>query len=179
MARSGCRQGVGRRSRSDRPLLRATGDRAESAVSRFRFLAPDPPGTITRGKRPSFSVIIAAYQAAATIGEAVDSALGQTLTPLEVIVCDDGSTDDIERALAPYRDRIVLLRKENGGEASAKNAAARAASGVFVAILDADDAYLPERLEALGELAAARPDLDILSSDAYLELDGQVVRRCY
>src|SRR5205085_2826638 len=59
------------------------------------------------------------------------------------------------------------------------NAAARAASGDFLAILDADDVYLPERLEALGELAAARPDLDILTSDAYLELNGQRLRRCY
>src|SRR5206468_2811881 len=49
----------------------------------------------------------------------------------------------------------------------------------FVAILDADDVYFPERLEALGELAAARPDLDILTSDAYLELNGRRIRRCY
>jgi hypothetical protein len=96
-----------------------------------------------------------------------------------VIVCDDGSTDDIEGALAAYRERIIFLRKENGGEASAKNAAARAASGEFVVILDADDVFLPERLAALGELAAARPDLDILTTDATLEVDGEVVRRCY
>ena len=73
----------------------------------------------------------------------------------------------------------MLLRKENGGEASAKNAASRAASGDFVVILDADDVFLPERLEALGELARARPDLDILTTDATLEVDGKVVRRCY
>jgi hypothetical protein len=96
-----------------------------------------------------------------------------------VIVCDDGSTDDIEGALAPYRDRIVLIRQANRGEAGAKNTAARAASGDFVAILDADDVYLPRRLEALAELAAARPDLDILTTDAYLELGGDVLRRSY
>jgi glycosyltransferase involved in cell wall biosynthesis len=96
-----------------------------------------------------------------------------------VIVCDDGSTDDLEAALEPFRERIVLLRKENGGEASAKNAAARAASGEFLAILDADDLYAPERLEALAELAIARPDLDVLTTDALLDLDGRAVRRCY
>jgi glycosyltransferase involved in cell wall biosynthesis len=128
---------------------------------------------------PSFSVIIAAYQAADTIGEAIESALGQDPSPLEVIVCDDGSTDGIENAVAPYRDRIVFLRQENGGEASAKNAAARAASGDFVVILDADDVFLPGRLAALGELAASRPDLDIITTDAYLEVGGAVVRRCY
>jgi hypothetical protein len=51
--------------------------------------------------------------------------------------------------------------------------------GDFVVFLDADDTFLPERLEALGELAKARPDLDILTTDAFLEVDGEVVRRCY
>jgi glycosyltransferase involved in cell wall biosynthesis len=104
---------------------------------------------------------------------------GQTLPPLEVIVCDDGSTDDLERALEPHRDRIVLCHKENGGEGSAKNTAARLARGEFVAILDADDRYLPRRLEALADLACVRPDLDILTTDAYLEANGRTVRRCY
>jgi GT2 family glycosyltransferase len=144
-----------------------------------RFVVPPPPEPVETGETPSFSVIIAAYQAADTIGEAVESALSQTRPPQEVIVCDDGSTDDIEDAVASYRRRIVFLRKENGGEASAKNAAARAAAGDFVVILDADDVFLSERLEALSELALERPDLDILTTDAYLELDGTVVRTCY
>jgi glycosyltransferase involved in cell wall biosynthesis len=96
-----------------------------------------------------------------------------------VIVCDDGSTDELERALQPHRDRIVVNHKENGGESSAKNTAARLARGEFVAILDADDRYLPRRLEALADLARARPDLDILTTDAYLEANGRTVRRCY
>src|SRR5207253_3628483 len=103
----------------------------------------------------------------------------QTSPAREVIVCDDGSTDDLAGALAPYRDRIVLLRKENGGAASARNVAFRAASGEFVAQLDSDDAFLPKRLEALGELASERPDLDILATDAYFELEGKIVRRFY
>lgn len=141
--------------------------------------APPPEGEIGIGDLPTFSVIIAAYQAAHLVGDAVSSALAQTRPAHEVIVCDDGSTDDIEGALEPYRDRIILIRQENRGEAAAKNAATRAASGDFVAVLDADDMYLPERLEAIAELAAARPDLDILTTDAYLELDGEVLRRCY
>jgi glycosyltransferase involved in cell wall biosynthesis len=124
-------------------------------------------------------VIIAAYQAAAFIGDAIESALGQTLAPHEIIVCDDGSTDALDAALAPYRERITLIRKENGGEASAKNAAARAASGEFVAILDADDVYYPERLEALAELSERRPDLDIVTTDCYVVADGRIVRRSY
>jgi Glycosyl transferase family 2 len=144
------------------------------------FLAPAAPaGLQPEQAEPSFSVLIAAYNVAGFVGEAVASALGQTRPPLEVIVCDDGSTDELDAALEPFRDRIVLLRQENGGEASAKNAAAQAASGDFLAILDADDVYLAERLEALGELAVARPDLDVLTTDAVLEVDGAPVRRCY
>jgi glycosyltransferase involved in cell wall biosynthesis len=124
-------------------------------------------------------VIIAAYQVADVIGDALDSVGQQTLRPLEVIVCDDGSTDELEAALEPYRDEIQLVRKENGGEASAKNAAAARATGDFVVILDADDAFLPTRLEALTELAQTRPDLDILTTDAYLEVDRRRVRRNY
>jgi hypothetical protein len=142
-----------------------------------RLLAPPPGEPLEPGPLPTFSVAIAAYQAADTIAEAVESALAQTLPPREIVVCDDGSTDDLEAALAPYRDEIVFLRKDNGGEASAKNAAARTASGEFLAVLDADDAYLPERLEALAELAVARPDLDILCTDAVLEVDGEIVER--
>jgi glycosyltransferase involved in cell wall biosynthesis len=128
---------------------------------------------------PTFSVIVAAYQVADVVADALESIRRQTAPPWEVIVCDDGSTDALEDALAPYRDEIVFLRIGHGGEAAAKNAAAARASGDFVVILDADDVYLPERLEALTELANARPDLDILTTDAYLAVDGRRVRRNY
>jgi glycosyltransferase involved in cell wall biosynthesis len=131
------------------------------------------------GSPPTFSVIVAAYQVADVIGEALDSLRRQTLQPLEVIVCDDGSTDDLATALEPYRDDVVLLRKDNGGEASAKNAAARAARGDFALILDADDVFLPGRIAALSELAESRPDLDILTTDGYLVANGTVLRRAY
>lgn len=139
-----------------------------------RFLAPAPERAAARKAADvTFSVAIAAYQAAATVGEAVASALGQTRPPLEVIVVDDGSTDDLETALEPVRDRVLLLRRQHGGPASARNAALRRARGEFVAFLDADDRFLPTRLEALGELAALRPDLDIVATDAVFEVDGE------
>jgi glycosyltransferase involved in cell wall biosynthesis len=144
-----------------------------------RFLAPPPESSILPVPTPRFSIVIPAYQASSFVAEAVESALTQTVAPHEVIVCDDGSTDDIAGALAPYSGRITLLRKEHGGAASARNAAARAASSEFVAILDADNVFLPEYLEAVSELAALRPDLDILTTDAYLELDGRVYGRYY
>jgi hypothetical protein len=73
-----------------------------------------------------------------------------------------------------YGDRVTYLQKERGGVASARNAALEIVSGEFFAVLDADDVYRPERLEALAELALARPDLDILSTDAFFERDGLV-----
>lgn len=153
------------------------GDSSGHRSWRRAFLAPPSARVVEPGPEPTFSVVIAAYEAAAFIAAGVESALRQTVRPHEVIVCDDGSTDDLEAVLAPYRDEIELIRKDRGGVASARNVAVKAASGEFVAILDADDAFAPERLEALAELAAARPDLDILSTDAYLEVDGQTVGR--
>ena len=145
-----------------------------------RLLAPPPAAGLRElDAPPSFSVIVAAYQVSDVIGEALESLRAQTLPPQEVIVCDDGSTDDLDAALGPYAEEIQLIRKEHGGEASAKNAAAAVASGEFVVILDADDAWLPERLEAIAEAAVARLDLDIITTDAYLAANGRRVRRCY
>jgi GT2 family glycosyltransferase len=146
---------------------------------RSHLAPPPPPGSTPAGRAPTFSVIVAAYQAAETIGAALDSALNQTLPPVDVVVCDDGSTDGLDAALARFGDRVHVLRLANAGEGSAKNAAAREARGEFVAILDADDTYLPERLAALSELATARPDLDVLTTNARLEARGTLVRYCY
>jgi len=144
-----------------------------------RFLVPEPLGPVTPGPVPTFSVIIACYNAADTVGEAIRSCLDQTVPPLEIIVIDDGSTDEIDAALEPFLDDIVLLRQENGGESVAKNAGVAVARGDYVVILDADDVAYPHRHEVLGELAAARPDLAILTHDALLTRDGAVLRHYY
>ena len=138
-----------------------------------RFLAPGATRVVGPGPRPTFSVVVPAYEAAASIGEALESVLAQTMPPLEIIVSDDGSTDGIETALEPYRERIVLLRGPHRGVSAARNAGLAVARGDFVADLDADDVYLPDRLEALGDLAMAHPDLDVLATDAWFEVDGR------
>ena len=143
------------------------------------FLVPPAKASVEPGVSPTFSVVIAAYDVADLIGDALESIRAQTVAPLEVIVCDDGSTDALEDARSPYDSEIVFLRKEHGGEASAKNAAAAVARGDFVVILDADDIYLPKRLEALTALARVRPDLDILTTDAHLVVHGRSVRKNY
>lgn len=139
-------------------------------------LAPAPHAPVELLHRPpTFSVVIPAYQTADTIGESVRSALAQVHPPHEVIVIDDGSTDDLEGALCPFEAQIKVIRKENGGAASARNAGAAAASGDFMAILDADDAFHPRRIEALAQLACARPDLDLLTTDTRFVVAGKVV----
>jgi GT2 family glycosyltransferase len=144
-----------------------------------RLLAPAGDAPIEPGPIPSFSIVIPAYQAAGFIADSVESALEQTLEPREVIVCDDGSTDYLGSALAPFRERITLLRQAHRGAGAARNAAVRVASGEFVVMLDADDVYEPERLSALAELAAARPDLDILGTDLSYEVAGAPDGRFY
>ena len=136
------------------------------------IIAPPWTGGTPRTRPPTFSVLIPVHQGSATIGAAIDSVLDQTHPAHETIVCNDGSTDDLEGAIAPYRDGIVYVEQPNRGPAAARNLAARQATGEFLALLDADDALLPERLEKLGELGGLRPDLDLLSSDGYFERGG-------
>jgi glycosyltransferase involved in cell wall biosynthesis len=138
----------------------------------FPYIAP-PGDALEPARLPTISVLIPCFDAAETVADAVASALDQSLAPHEVVVCDDGSRDRPELALRRFGDRVVLLRKENGGGASALNHALAAATGELVAVLDADDVYDRRRLEALAFLAAARPDLGIVTTDAWLERDGE------
>jgi len=124
---------------------------------------------------PTFAIVITAYEAAETIAAAVDSALAQTRPAEEVIVVDDGSEDDLAGALAPYEGRIEVVHRPNGGGAAARNTGWRAAESDFMAVLDADDAYHPRRLEAIAALAAREPGLDLLTTDARLLAGGEPV----
>lgn len=100
--------------------------------------------------RPLISVIIANYNYGQYVGEAIESALRQSYSHLEVVVCDDGSTDNSRELIARYEQqdsRVRLLSKENGGAASAMNTAYAASHGDIICLLDADDVFLPEKLE--------------------------------
>jgi len=99
---------------------------------------------------PVVSVIIPAYNASRWIGMTLDSVLAQTISDFEVIVIDDGSTDESPAIIGEFvnRDpRIRLLRIPNSGVGAARNAGIAAASGEFIAPLDADDTWEPEKLE--------------------------------
>lgn len=93
------------------------------------------------------SVVIPAFNAESFLGEALDSVLGQTARPTEVIVVDDGSTDGTRALVRRYSDAVRLVTQDNGGAARARNVGARQATGEWLAFLDADDVWLPEKLE--------------------------------
>jgi glycosyltransferase involved in cell wall biosynthesis len=96
---------------------------------------------------PLVSVIMPAYNAAENIGEALGSVLAQDWQPLEVVVVDDGSTDETGEIVRSFSD-VVYVRQENQGPSAARNAAAAASSGAFIANFDSDDLLPPTRIGA-------------------------------
>ena len=122
---------------------------------------------------PIVSVIIPAYNTGLYIGKAIESVLTQTLAELEVLVVDDCSTDDTVAVVKSFTDERLKLFKNphNLGASGARNRALQAASGKWIAVLDADDWYAPERLTKLVAQAEAN-DADLLSDDLYLIEDG-------
>ena len=93
------------------------------------------------------SVIIPTYNSAAYVVEAVESVLNQSFRDLEIIVIDDGSTDDTESVLSAYRTKLRYIRQPNSGVAAARNRGIEESRGRYVAFLDADDTWLKDKLE--------------------------------
>lgn len=117
-------------------------------------------------ENPLVSVLIANYNYARYLPEALDSLLAQTYTNWEAIVCDDGSTDNSRQVILDYARRDLRFRyvfKENGGVASALNAAFAESRGEIVCLLDADDVYAPSKLTKIVELARNKPAAGLLS----------------
>jgi glycosyltransferase involved in cell wall biosynthesis len=93
------------------------------------------------------TVVIPTFNRARSLGRAIDSVLAQTYTNFELIVVDDGSTDNTPELLARFANRIQVIRQPNSGPSVARNTGIRAARGKFIAFLDSDDEWLPEKLE--------------------------------
>lgn len=125
---------------------------------------------------PRISVIIPAYNAAATIGTAIESILAQGYPAHEIIVVDDGSADRTGERAQAYGDRVTYLRQDNAGPSAARNRGVREASGEWVAFLDADDWYLPDRLLIHAEMIRDDPKLDFLvGSFDYVDSQGKLI----
>lgn len=107
-----------------------------------------------------FTVILPVYNRADSITPALESVLNQTRPADEVLVIDDGSSDDLETALAPYAGRITLIRQANGGVANARNTAAAQAVGDWLTFQDSDDLWAPDHLETVArDLQGVGPDV--------------------
>ncbi len=107
--------------------------------------------------RPTLSVIITNHDYGRFVAGAVDSALGQSATGVEVVVVDDGSTDASLDVLAAYDGRVTLIAQENRGQAGAFNAGFEASRGDTVCFLDADDAFEPEKAGCVSEALRSEP----------------------
>ncbi|HVS37516.1 MAG TPA: glycosyltransferase family 2 protein [Gemmataceae bacterium] len=122
---------------------------------------------------PTVSVVIPGYRAAAVIGRALDSVLAQTRPADDILVVDDGSPDALHAALAPYGRNIRLLRKTNGGAASARNYGLDHSNGDLVAFLDADDYWEPRKLECQLAVLEANPEVGVLAGRFFIQDPGQ------
>lgn len=115
---------------------------------------------------PRVSVIVPAYNAAVYLPYALDSVLTQSYAQWEVIVVDDGSTDNTRAVVDSYRprlgDRLQYIQQSNRGLPAARNTGIRAASGEFIALLDADDVWLPHRLERGIQVLDADPGVGLV-----------------
>ncbi len=123
------------------------------------------------------SIIIPAYNQAQYLGEAIQSCLNQTYPNIEIIIVDDGSTDNTrEVALALKDARIKYLHKSNGGLSSARNAGIRAASGEYLSFLDSDDMFLPEKIRLLMGKIKTEPHLGFVAGHALLiDQQGKII----
>ncbi|HEV7239710.1 MAG TPA: glycosyltransferase family A protein [Thermoanaerobaculia bacterium] len=125
----------------------------------------------------SVSIIIPTYNHARFLRAALESALRQTRPALEVIVVDDGSTDETPEILAQFDDRICVRRQENRGPAAARNTGISAAHGDFLLFLDSDDVLLPACVELQLARFEAEPSLGLVYSDGeFLDVEGTLVR---
>jgi glycosyltransferase involved in cell wall biosynthesis len=111
------------------------------------------------------SVVVPSFNSARFVARTLEGALAQTYPRLELVVIDDGSTDDTERVLRPYLDRIVHVRQENQGLAAARNAGMARTSGELVAWLDADDLWIPEKIALQVAVLERHPECVLVASD--------------
>lgn len=110
--------------------------------------------------RPTVAVVLPTYNRASFVAEAIDSILAQPVQPQEIIVVDDGSTDNTLEVLQGYGDAIRVINQANAGASAARNAGALAATSDWLTFLDSDDLWLPDRMALLlADLGGAAPDI--------------------
>jgi glycosyltransferase involved in cell wall biosynthesis len=115
------------------------------------------------------SVIIPTYNYARYVRQAVDSALAQSYPDREIIVVDDGSTDNTRQVLQDYGDKIAYIYQANQGLSAARNTGIRAARGDFIALLDSDDLWHPRKLELQVDCLTRHPEIGLLATEQFTD----------
>ncbi len=131
-------------------------DRAENADTQIKLVWDD---LTVESKQPAISVVIPTHNRAGLLPRAIESVLSQLETDDELIIIDDGSTDNTPDIVAPYGQKVRYLRTENGGAGAARNRGIQLASKQFLAFLDSDDEWMPGHVLLLRSFMMARPDL--------------------
>ncbi|MEW6620095.1 MAG: glycosyltransferase, partial [bacterium] len=116
----------------------------------------------------TISIIIPTYNAENFLPQAINSVVEQTYQDIEIIVVDDGSTDNTKRIIEPFMDKIYYIYKDNGGSASARNVGIKSAKGEYIAFLDADDIWLPQKLELQINLFRQCQEIDWIHTNLML-----------
>ena len=124
--------------------------------------------------RPRVSVIIPTYNRAQFIEAAIVSVLEQTFSDYEIIIVDDGSTDNTRQVVEPYLDRAQYVYQENGGAGMARNHGLRLARGEYIAFLDSDDLFMPHKLERQIAYLEANPAVGLVyAGHEFIHEDGR------
>lgn len=129
--------------------------------------------------------MIPAYNAAKSIGDAINSCIHQTIAPHEIIVIDDASTDDTAAIAKNFENVQVISLKNNSGPSAARNAGWAIATGDIIAFLDADDVWLPDKIETLANIFTANTHLQLLghsyniADNAVKTPEGHLTRKTY
>jgi glycosyltransferase involved in cell wall biosynthesis len=136
-----------------------------------------PPPSATLTSFPLVSVVIPTHNRAHWVGEAVDSVLAQTYPNLELIVVDDGSTDNTRERLLSYGDRLTYVHHPHG-QVAALNLGIARARGKYIALLDDDDAWLPDKLRLQIPVLEESPDIGFVGTDMYItDASGTILDR--
>jgi glycosyltransferase involved in cell wall biosynthesis len=126
---------------------------------------------------PGISVIIPTYNRAQLVTKAIDSVLAQTYHDYEIIVVDDGSTDNTKEVLQPYMDRIRYIYQENAGVSAARNAGIRVAKGEWIAFIDSDDQWLPDKLSAQIEFVSRSYTKVCFTGVEFVRMEGRSTQK--
>jgi glycosyltransferase involved in cell wall biosynthesis len=123
--------------------------------------------------RPLVTVLVTFHNQARFVAPPLDSVLAQSYPRLETVVVDDGSTDDTRERCARYGDRVRLITRPNGGSAAARNTGLAAARGVYIAHMDGDDLWHPDKIAVQVDAALRYPEAGMLVADGHVLREGE------